>query len=154
MSYRPTLSCIGNNGKSDIVKEKRLAQEVYRIETNQSQDPVLTPPIIKHQTILSTLNLPSSEKLRNMLLLHQPKLVPIALTAPASTALVIVRIRRPDLRALRAQGWCAAANARTARRAGVGVAALSEHQAKAPATAHAGAGNRRGAEIVVAGHLG
>ena len=89
-----------------------------------------------------------------MLLLHQPKLIPITLAAPASTALVLVRIRRPHLGALGTQGRCAAANAWAASRAGVGVAALPEYQAEAPAAAHAGASNRRGAEVVVAGHLG
>lgn len=144
----------GGYEKSDIVKEKRLAQEVYRIETKQSQNPVLTPPIIMHQTTLSTNNFLSSEELRNMLLFHQPKLIPITLAATTPTALVLVRIRRSDLGALSAQGWCAAADAWAASRAGVGVAALPEYQAEAPAAAHAGASNRRGAEVVVAGHLG
>lgn len=87
----------GGYEKSDIVKEKRLAQEVYRIETKQSQNPVLTPPIIMHQTTLSTNNFLSSEELRNMLLFHQPKLIPITLAATTPTALVLVRIRRSDL---------------------------------------------------------
>lgn len=89
-----------------------------------------------------------------MLLLHKTELVPAPLAAAAPTPLVRIDVGRAHLRALTAESGCAAADAGAAGCAGIGVASLPEDKTEAPAAAHAGAGDGRGAEVRLGGHLG